>query len=243
MPATPTPLPAGESSPTSTPPRVLVVDDEENIAYLVGTGLRMAGCTVEIASTGREALVLADSYRPDAIVLDIMLPDDDGYAVLTKLRGRGCDAPVLFLTARSDTTERVRGLTSGGDDYIVKPFVLEEVVARVQVALRRRGATTELPAQWRVADLVLDDEAHRVWRGDEEIHLTVTEFTLLRCLITNVGRVVTRARILDHVWQYNFDGESAVIETFISSLRKKIDRGGPKLIHTVRGVGYCVRDV
>ncbi|MCA2208656.1 response regulator transcription factor [Nocardia rosealba] len=141
MPATPTPLPAGQSS--STPPRVLVADDEENIAYLVGTGLRMAGCAVEIASTGREALALADSSRPGAIVLDIMLPDDDGYVVLTKLRGRGCDAPVLFLTARSDTAERVRGLNSGGDDYIVNPFVMEEVVARVHVALRRRGAIAD----------------------------------------------------------------------------------------------------
>ncbi|MFF2555961.1 response regulator transcription factor [Nocardia sp. NPDC058058] len=226
----------------TTAPRVLVVDDEENIAYLVGTGLRMAGYTVRTAATGREALECADALRPDAIVLDVMLPDDDGYTVLRRLRGRGCDAPVLFLTARSDGAERVHGLTCGGDDYIVKPFILEEVVARVQIALRRSGAIAELPVQRRVADLVLDDQAHRVWRGDNEIHLTATEFTLLRCLMSNTGRVVTRARILDHVWQYSFEGESAIIETFISSLRRKLDDGGPKLIHTVRGVGYSIRE-
>ncbi|MFQ6392174.1 response regulator transcription factor [Nocardia sp. KC 131] len=241
----PTMLPAPEwdlSEQGTNSPRVLVVDDEENIAYLVGTGLRMAGYTVRTASTGREALALADTMHPDAIVLDVMLPDDDGYTVLRRLRGRGCEAPVLFLTARSDPAERIHGLTSGGDDYIVKPFVLEEVVARVQVALRRSGAIADLPVQRRVADLVLDDQAHRVWRGDDEIHLTATEFTLLRCLMTNAGLVVTRAQILDHVWRYSFEGESAIIETFISSLRKKLDRGGTKLIHTVRGVGYTIRE-
>ncbi|WP_405485294.1 response regulator transcription factor [Nocardia sp. NBC_00511] len=238
-----TAAPESDSRPPGThSPLVLVVDDEENIAYLVGTGLRMAGYQVRTASSGREALEAADAMRPDAIVLDIMLPDDDGYTVLRRLRGRGCEAPVLFLTARSDTAERVHGLTSGGDDYIVKPFVLEEVVARVQVALRRSGTIADLPAQRRVADLVLDDQAHRVWRGADEIYLTATEFTLLRCLMSNTGRVVTRGQILDHVWQYSFEGESAVIETFISSLRKKLDRGGPKLIHTVRGVGYGIRE-
>jgi len=231
------------TSPTvrATAPRILVVDDEENISYLVGAGLRMAGCDVQTAASGREALATADKWPPDAIVLDVMLPDEDGYELLRRLRGRGCTAPALFLTARSETAERVRGLTCGGDDYIVKPFALEEVVARVQVALRRRGneaATTRL----QVADLVLDTDARRVWRGTDEVSLTPTEFTLLRCLMTNAGRVVTRAQILDHVWQYDFDGESAIIETFVSSLRRKVDRGGPKLIHTVRGVGYSIRE-
>jgi two-component system OmpR family response regulator len=231
------------SSPTAraAAPRILVVDDEENISYLVGAGLRMAGCDVQTAASGREALAAADKWPPDAIVLDVMLPDEDGFEVLRRLRVRGCTAPALFLTARSETAERVRGLTCGGDDYIVKPFALEEVVARVQVALRRRGnptATTRV----QVSDLVLDTDARRVWRGTGEVSLTPTEFTLLRCLMTHAGRVVTRAQILDHVWQYDFDGESAIIETFVSSLRRKVDRGVPKLIHTVRGVGYSIRE-
>ena len=224
------------------PASVLVVDDEENIAYLVGSALRMAGCDVISAGTGVEALERADALRPDAVVLDVMLPDIDGFEVLRKLRARGVPAPVLFLTARSETADRVRGLTSGGDDYIVKPFALEELVARVQLALRRQGGSAAPSGRWQVHDLVLDEDAHRVWRGDEEVQLTATEFTLLRCLITNAGRVVSRAQILDHVWQYDFAGESAIIESFISTLRKKVDSGEPKLIHTVRGVGYSIRE-
>lgn len=224
-------------------PRVLVVDDEENISYLVRAGLSMAGCEVQTAASGRDALAVLERWRPDAIVLDVMLPDEDGYEVLRRVRARGCTAPALFLTARSETADRVRGLTCGGDDYIVKPFALEEVVARVQVALRRQGSTAAAPTRLQVDDLVLDLDARRVWRGPEEVTLTPTEFTLLRCLMGNVGRVVTRAQILDHVWQYDFDGESAIIESFISSLRKKVDPGGPaKLIHTVRGIGYSIRE-
>jgi len=223
-------------------PRVLVVDDEENIAYLVGSALRMAGCDVDTAGTGAEALGRAEIARPDAIVLDVMLPDIDGFEVLRRLRARGIPAPVLFLTARSDTADRVRGLTSGGDDYIVKPFALEELVARVQLALRRQGRGSAHAGRWQVHDLVLDEDAHRVWRGETEVQLTATEFTLLRCLITNAGRVVSRAQILDHVWQYDFAGESAIIESFVSTLRKKVDASGPKLIHTVRGVGYSIRE-
>ena len=221
-------------------PRVLIVDDEENISFLVGSALKVNGCEVCTTDTGRGALTEAKAFDPDVVVLDVMLPDLDGFEVLRQLRANGCEAPVLFLTARRDTADRVRGLTAGGDDYIVKPFSLEELVARVQVALRRRGALAA-PVRYEVADLVLDDDAHRVWRAGSEVHLSATEYKLLRMLITNAGRVITRAQILDHVWQYDFDGESAIIESFISNLRKKVDTQEPKLIHTVRGVGYSLR--
>jgi two-component system OmpR family response regulator len=223
-------------------PTVLVVDDEENIAYLVSSALRFAELDVATAASGEEALATCTPAYPDLVVLDVMLPDLDGFEVLRRLRAKGVVAPVLFLTARTDTADRVRGLTSGGDDYIVKPFALEELVARVQLALRRRGSAPAPGGRHQVRDLVLDEDQHRVWRGDTEVHLTATEFTLLRCLMVNVGRVVTRAQILDHVWQYDFAGESAIIESFVSTLRKKVDTGEPKLIHTVRGVGYTVRE-
>lgn len=222
-------------------PRVLVVDDEENISFLVSSALKLDGCEVRTAATGREAVDEVGRFGPDAIVLDVMLPDFDGFEVLRRVRNEGCTAPVLFLTARDGTDDKVHGLSSGGDDYIVKPFVLEELVARVQVALRRRGASP-LSSRLQVHDLVLDDEAHRVWRADEEVHLSATEYRLLHCLMANAGRAVTRAQILDHVWQYDFDGESSIIESFMSNLRKKVDNVEPKLIHTVRGVGYSVRE-
>ncbi len=222
-------------------PRVLVVDDEENIAYLVSAALRLAGLEVVTAATGADAIVATQRDRPDVIVLDVMLPDLDGFEVLARLRASGCQAPVLFLTARTTTSDRVRGLTSGGDDYITKPFALEELVARVQVALRRRGSTAT-PGRHEIHDLVLDEEQHRVWRGATEVRLTATEFSLLRLLMINTGRVVSRGQILDHVWQYDFAGESAIVESFISTLRKKVDAVEPKLIHTVRGVGYSIRE-
>ena len=236
--------------PLNAPPaaglHVLVVDDEENIAYLVASALRLEGFTVSTASTGADAIAAAtgspDLAAPAVIVLDVMLPDLDGFEVLRALRSRGVQAPVLFLTARSDTADRVRGLTSGGDDYITKPFALEELVARVHVALRRRGEGAQRPGRHQVADLILDEDEHRVWRGAREIQLTATEFTLLRWLMVHAGRVVTRAQILDHVWQYDFAGESAIIESFISTLRKKVDIEDPRLIHTVRGVGYAIRE-
>lgn len=221
-------------------PRVLVVDDEENISFLVGSALKVHGYEVCTTDSGLAAVAEAARFEPDVVVLDVMLPDLDGFEVLRRLRADGCDAPVLFLTARRDTADRVRGLTAGGDDYIVKPFALEEFVARVQVALRRRGAAAT-PTRYEVADLVLDDDAHRVWRAGGEVHLSATEYKLLGMLISNAGRVITRAQILDHVWQYDFDGESAIIESFISNLRKKVDSAGAKLIHTVRGVGYSLR--
>ncbi|MFM8862098.1 MAG: response regulator transcription factor [Acidimicrobiia bacterium] len=222
-------------------PKVLVVDDEENISFLVSSALKLDGCEVRTAASGREAVTETERFAPDAIVLDVMLPDFDGFEVLRRVRNAGCQAPVLFLTARDGTDDKVLGLTSGGDDYIVKPFVLEELVARVQVALRRRGASP-LSSRLQVHDLVLDDDAHRVWRGDTEVHLSATEYRLLHCLMANAGRAVTRAQILDHVWQYDFDGESSIIESFMSNLRKKVDASEPKLIHTVRGVGYSIRE-
>jgi two-component system, OmpR family, response regulator len=230
---------------TTTPndaPRVLVVDDDENISFLVSSALRYDKFDVRTAATGADAVAVAASFGPDVIVLDVMLPDYDGFEVLKMLRAEGCHAPVLFLTARHTTADRVRGLTAGGDDYIVKPFALEELIARIHVALRRTGTLASTKSgRFQVADLVLDDDAHRVWRGDEEIHLSGTEFKLLRCLMANAGRVMTRGQILDHVWEYDFDGESAIIESFIKNLRKKVDRDEPKLIHTVRGIGYSIR--
>jgi two-component system OmpR family response regulator len=222
-------------------PRVLVVDDEENLAFLIGSALRLAGMEIESVGTGQAALKAADTFAPQAIVLDVMLPDADGFEILRRLRDRGCQAPILFVTAKQDTRDRVAGLTIGGDDYISKPFALEELVARVQVSLRRTGVNNQ-PARLRVADLELDLDSHRVWRGGREVELSPTEFNLLRCLMANAGRVVTRAQILDSVWQYDFNGESSIIESFMSNLRKKVDTAEPKLIHTVRGVGYSIRD-
>ncbi|MFK8022619.1 MAG: response regulator transcription factor [Ilumatobacter sp.] len=226
---------------TSAAARVLVVDDEENISFLVSSALRVEGFDVVTAPDGRTALSEASRFAPDVIVLDVMLGDLDGFQVLERLRASGNTAPVLFLTARHDTADRVRGLTAGGDDYIVKPFALEELVARVHVALRRR-ANHLVTTQLRVADLILDEDAHRVWRGPDEVNLSATEFRLLRCLMSNAGRVVSRGQILDHVWNYDFDGETAIIESFISNLRKKADHSDPRLIHTVRGVGYVIRE-
>ncbi|MEO7070921.1 MAG: response regulator transcription factor [Nostocoides sp.] len=236
-------MPPARLSPVA---RVLVVDDEENISYLVASALRLAGHEVTTAANGAEAVAVAPAYGPHAVVLDVMLPDIDGFEVMRRLRASGVTAPILFLSARSDTTDRVRGLTTGGEDYIVKPFAVEELVARVGLALRRAGAREASQGRLQVGDLVLDEDAHRVWRGDVEAHLTATEFTLLRCLMAAAGRVVTRAQILDHVWQYDFSGETAIVESFVSTLRKKVDPGTPdgpvRLIHTIRGVGYTIRE-
>jgi two-component system OmpR family response regulator len=227
---------------TSDPgPRVLVVDDEDNVAFLISSALRLAGYETLIAASGTRAVEEVGRFAPHVIVLDVMLPDIDGFEVLRRIRAGGASTPVLFVTARQATTDRVRGLTSGGDDYIVKPFELEELVARVQVALRRAGVGSD-GSRLAVADLSLDLESRRVWRGAVEAHLTATEFNLLRVLMANAGRVVTREQILDSVWQYDFNGESSIIESFIRNLRRKVDCTEPKLIHTVRGVGYSVRE-
>jgi two-component system OmpR family response regulator len=220
--------------------RVLVVDDESNITDLVGTALRYVGFEVATAATGREALERARAFRPELIVLDVMLPDLDGFEVTRRLRGEGLRIPVLFLTARDATEDKVAGLTLGGDDYVTKPFSLEELVARVRAVLRRTGVG-ETPARLVFADLELDDDTHEVFRAGEPVPVTPTEFKLLRYLMVNARRVLSKAQILDHVWEYDFGGDANVVETYISYLRKKVDRVEPRLIHTVRGVGYSLR--
>lgn len=221
-------------------PRVLVVDDEENITFLLDSALRHFGFDVQVASNGRDALAKVESFVPDVVLLDVMLPDLDGFEIVRRLRLDGFKVPVLFLTARDATEDKVRGLTLGGDDYVTKPFSLEEVVARIQVILRRQG-TTSGTSQLTFADLELDDDAHVVRRAGQVIELSPTEYNLLRFLLVNAGRVLSRNQILDHVWQYDFGGHATVVETYISYLRKKIDKLGPPLIQTVRGVGYSLR--
>jgi two-component system OmpR family response regulator len=222
--------------------RVLVVDDEPSIVDAVATALRYEGFDVAEAVDGRGALKAAESLRPDLIVLDIMLPDLDGLEVTRRLRQDGMRTPVLFLTARDATEDKVAGLTVGGDDYVTKPFSLAEVVARVRAILRRvADAKGQAEAVLRFADVVLDEESHEVWRNGTPVHLTATEFNLLRYLMLNPRRVLSKAQIRDHVWSYDYEGDDNVVETFVSYLRKKLDRLGPPLIHTVRLVGYTLR--
>ncbi len=219
-------------------PRILVVEDEENVAYVVTTALRLAGFDVVETQNGREALAFtADPQSFDLIILDVMLPDLDGFEVCRRMRFDGIGIPVVFLTAADAIEDRVRGLTIGGDDYLIKPFSVEELVARVQVIFRRTGASAT-PQLLTCADLVLDDDAHVVTRHGKVVALSLTEYKLLRFLLRNAGHVMSRAQILDHVWNYDFEGESTVVETFVSLLRRKIDAKPPRLIHTVRGVGY-----
>ena len=227
---------------TADPARVLVVDDEESITQLVSTVLRYEGFQVETAGDGGAAVKLARAFQPDIVVLDVMLPDLDGFEVYRRLANGSARVPVLFLTARDSTEDRVHGLTLGADDYVGKPFSLEELVARVRAVLRRTRDGHDDGAVLRYADLELDEEAHEVTRGGRLIELTPTEFNLLRYLLANAGRVVSKAQILDHVWRYDFGGDSSVVETYISYLRKKVDGGGDEpLIQTVRGFGYSLR--
>jgi len=228
---------------TADKPRVLVVDDEPSITDALGTALRYEGFDVREVGTGRAALSEANDFRPDLIVLDIMLPDLDGLEVTRRLRRDGIRIPVLFLTARDATEDKIMGLTVGADDYVTKPFSLGEIIARVRAILRRAGAERngQDDGLLRFADLVMDEETHEVWRADTSVHLTATEFALLRYFLLNPRRVLSKAQILDHVWQYDFDGDSNVVETFVSYLRKKLDRLGPPLIHTIRRVGYSLR--
>jgi two-component system OmpR family response regulator len=220
--------------------RLLLVDDEDNLRSMLDAALSHLGFDVVAVASGRAALDAAVSERPDLIVLDVMLPDLDGFEVCRRLRAEGVKTPVLFLTARDGTEDKVRGLTLGGDDYLVKPFSLEELVARAQAVLRRVG-TTGAEASLRCADLEMDDESHRVHRAGAEVKLSPTEYNLLRYLLVNQGRVLSKAQILDHVWQYDFGGDGGVVETYIGYLRRKLDTAEPKLISTIRGVGYTIR--
>jgi two-component system OmpR family response regulator len=225
--------------------RLLVVDDEGDIADLLTTGLRFVGFDVRAANTGAEALAVAAEFRPHLLVLDVMLPDIDGFELCRQIRRDRGPVGVVFLTARDRTEDAIAGLTVGGDDYINKPFSLDEVVARIRAVLRRTGTTP--PASevgdgiLRLADLELDEVRHEVRRTDAFIELSPTEFTLLRYLLVNAGRVVSRDQILAHVWSYDFTGGPQVVESYISHLRRKLDRYDPPLIHTVRGVGYSLR--
>jgi two-component system OmpR family response regulator len=230
------------SAPTDTPEAtLLVVEDETNIRELLTTSLRFAGFAVHAAPDGRSALQLAGEHDIDLAVLDIMLPDMDGFAVTRTLRERGLDVPIVFLTARDSLDDKVKGLTVGGDDYVTKPFSLEEVVARIRAVLRRTRTVDEDDEVLRVADLELDEDSHEVRRAGQVIEVSPTEFKLLRYLMLNPGRVLSKTQILDHVWDYDFRGEMNIVESYISYLRRKIDVVGEPLIHTKRGVGYVLR--
>jgi two-component system OmpR family response regulator len=224
--------------------RLLVVDDEPNILELLATSLRFAGFEVVTAPNGREALAEARRSRPDLVVLDVMMPDMDGFAVVRRMRGEGLTAPVVFLTARDATEDKVTGLTVGGDDYVTKPFSLEEIVARIRAVMRRTtgsGATGDAAARLTFADIELDDDTHEVWKAGRLVSLSPTEFKLLRYFMQNAGRVLSKAQILDHVWHYDFGGEANVVESYVSYLRRKVDTTEPRLLHTLRGVGYVLR--
>ncbi|MEU7826638.1 response regulator transcription factor [Catellatospora sp. NPDC049133] len=228
--------------------RVLVVDDEANICALLSATLRLVEFDVRVAHTGRDALIAAEEFQPDLVVLDVMLPDLDGFEVARQLRadGRGQDnalVPVLFLTARHSVEDRISGLTVGADDYVTKPFSLEEVVLRIRAILRRSrpGGEQADSGVLRYADLELHEDAHEVRRGGKLVDLSPTEFNLLRYLLVNAGRVVSKAQILDRVWSYDFGGDGRIVESYVYYLRKKVDKWDPPLIHTVRGVGYALR--
>jgi len=227
----------------STTQRILVVDDENSISDLIATSLRFVGFDVRTAATGSEALTIAEEFKPHALILDVMLPDQNGFEVCRQIRQDGHSVGVLFLTAKDSVEDKIAGLTIGGDDYVTKPFSLEELVARLRALLRRIGATTDDgdDEKVRFADLELDEATHEVRRAGNLIELSPTEFLLLRYLMINADRVVSKSQILDHVWQYDFRGDAGIVETYISYLRKKIDIFDPPLIHTVRGVGYRLR--
>ena len=223
--------------------RILVVDDEASISDLISTSLRFVGFDVRTAATGSQALSLAEEFKPHAIILDVMLPDQDGFEVCRQIRNEGVNVGVLFLTAKDGMEDKVAGLTIGGDDYMTKPFSLEELVARLRALLRRIGVVEmdHDDEKVRFADLELDEATHEVRRAGNLLDLSPTEFLLTRYLLINSDRVVSKAQILDHVWEYDFRGDAGIVETYISYLRKKIDIYQPPLIHTVRGVGYRLR--
>jgi two-component system OmpR family response regulator len=222
--------------------QILVVDDEPSIVDAVATTLRYEGFDVREAKTGRAALAAAQEAPPDLIVLDVMLPDLDGLEVTRRLRADGIRVPVLFLTARDSVDDKVAGLTVGGDDYVTKPFSLAEVVARARAILRRTQTVDDGDGRLGFADVILDEDTHEVWRAGKPIRLTATEFNLLRFFLLNPRRVLSKSQILDHVWHYDFDGDASVVETYVSYLRKKLEREGPPLLHTIRLVGYVLRE-
>jgi two-component system OmpR family response regulator len=221
--------------------RILVVDDEPNIVDVVSMALRFQGFTVETAGTGAEAISAVASFRPHLIVLDVMLPDMEGFDVAQRLGAQRARVPIIFLTARDATDDKIRGLTLGGDDYVTKPFSLEELVARIRSILRRSGLAEPESSRLTFEDMELDEDAHEVTRAGRNVELTATEYRLLRYLMLNPRRVLTRSQLLEHVWEYDFGGDARVLETYVSYLRKKLDVHGPPLIHTVRGVGYALR--
>lgn len=226
---------------TDSATRVLVVDDEENITDLLATALRYEGFKVEVAASGRKAIAAVANFRPHVLILDVMLPDFDGFEVHRRLSADRVDIPTLFLTARDSTEDKVRGLTVGGDDYITKPFSLEELIARLRAVLRRSAGPGRDGERLVFADLEIDEDTREVWRAGRNIQLTTTEFNLLRYLMLNARRVLSKSQILDHVWQYDFGGDANVVETYISYLRKKVDSVDPPLLHTIRGAGYSLR--
>ena len=228
---------------TTTAPeaRLLVVEDEPNIRELLATSLRFAGFEVHVAADGATALKQAAEHDPDLVVLDVMLPDMDGFTVTRKLRGSGRLLPIVFVTARDSVDDKIKGLTVGGDDYVTKPFSLEEVIARIRAVLRRTRGELGEGATLRFHDVELDEDTHEVRRGKRLIEVSPTEFKLLRYLMLNPNRVLSKAQILDHVWDYDFRGQSGIVESYISYLRRKIDVEEPALIQTKRGVGYVLR--
>ncbi|MBY8886887.1 response regulator transcription factor [Streptomyces sp. PTM05] len=226
--------------------RLLVVEDEPSIRSLLESALRLAGYAVSSADTGQSALLEIERLAPSLVLLDVLLPDVDGFEVTRRLRAAGDDTPVLFLTARTDLSDRITGLSAGGDDYVSKPFSIEEVLLRIEAILRRTGTAGEeipqaAPNVLRFGDLLLDGDAHEIHRAGQYIQLSPTEFNLLSYLMANANRVVSKDQILEHVWGYDFAGDARIIETYVKYLRKKIDCFDPPLIHTVRGVGYCLR--
>jgi len=221
--------------------RVLVVDDEDNVTHLVSSALRFDGFETLVADNGTSALAKVAESDPDLIVLDVMMPGLDGLGVLQNLRAAGSQVPVIFLTARDTANDRVGGLRAGADDYVIKPFSVEELLARVHAVLRRSAPEDARDGVLRIADLELDENSHEVTRGGSEVHLTATEFELLRYLMRNERVVLSKAQILDRVWKYDFQGQSNIVELYVGYLRKKIDAVEPKLIHTVRGAGYVIK--
>ncbi|MEO9140095.1 MAG: response regulator transcription factor [Jatrophihabitans sp.] len=223
--------------------RLLVVEDDANIVELLSASLRYAGFEVATATNGQQALRVAQELRPDLMVLDVMMPGIDGFEVVRRMSAQGIRCPVLFLTARDSTEDKITGLTVGGDDYVTKPFSLDEVVARIRAILRRAaaGAGGAPPARLSFADIELDDETHEAFKDGQLITLSPTEFKLLRYFLENPGRVLSKTQILDHVWHYDFGGDTNVVESYVSYLRRKVDTSEPRLLHTIRGVGYVLR--